>query len=63
MNLQSVLLSLAADHLDNGVFDKMLNLVRRSELAGWNASCDSLQKSMKSGAFLPSHHWYELTEL
>lgn len=59
MNFASVLLGLAADHLDASVFGQVLKLVRTSEIAKWNAHCESLQRSVANREFLPSHHWYE----
>ena len=59
MNFGSVLLGLAADHLEPAIFGQVLKLVRRSSLSGWNAVCHALQTSLKSGNYLPSHHWYQ----
>jgi hypothetical protein len=58
MNLISVLLGLAADHLDPKFFDKFLKLVRNCPLTKWNAKCDALEASIQGGEVLPSHHWY-----
>jgi hypothetical protein len=58
MNLISVLLGLAADHLDTKFFDKFLKLVKESPITKWNAQCEALDASLQSGGRLPSHHWY-----
>jgi hypothetical protein len=58
MSFGSVLLGLAADHLEPAIFGKVLKLVRNSKLSSWNAACDALQSSMRDGNYLPSHHWY-----
>lgn len=58
MNLISVLLGLAADHLDPKFFNQFLKLVKESPLTKWNAQCDLLDASLRSGDRLPSHHWY-----
>jgi hypothetical protein len=60
MSFGSVLLGLAADHLEAPVFGKILKLVRTSKLSTWNAACESLENSLHDGNYLPSHHWYEL---
>lgn len=58
MNLISVLLGLAADHLDPKFFNQFLKLVKDSPLTKWNAQCDTLDASLQGGGRLPSHHWY-----
>jgi hypothetical protein len=58
MNLISVLLGLAADHLDPKFFNQFLKLVKESPLTKWNAQCDTLDASLRGGDRLPSHHWY-----
>jgi len=58
MNLISVLLGLAADHIDPKFFSKFLSLVKDSSLTQWNAQCPALNASLQNGERLPSHHWY-----
>jgi hypothetical protein len=59
MNLASVLLGIAADHLPSHMFCRFLDELRSSNGTLWDASCDNLQKSLKDrGGFLHSHHWY-----
>jgi hypothetical protein len=58
MNLISVLLGLAADHIDPKFFNQFLKLVKDSPLTLWNAQCPALNASLQSGGRLPSHHWY-----
>ena len=58
MNLISVLLGLAADHLDPKFFNQFLKLVKESPLTRWNAQCEALDVSLRGGDRLPSHHWY-----
>ncbi|HEV2247245.1 MAG TPA: hypothetical protein VGW37_11390 [Terriglobia bacterium] len=59
MNLGSVLLGLAADHLPRRFFDEFLGELRKNKGTLWNASCDGLQSSLRArGGFLHSHHWY-----
>lgn len=58
MNLISVLLGLAADHLDPKFFNQFLKLVKESPLTKWNAQCEALDASLEGGDRLPSHHWY-----
>lgn len=60
MNFVSVLLGLAADHLEPQFFDQVLKLVRKSQLTKWDATCQALEGSIRDfGGYLPSHHWYE----
>lgn len=59
MSFGSVLLGLAADHLEPSIFGRVLKLVRDSKLSSWNAACDGLEESLHDGSYLPSHHWYE----
>ena len=59
MSFGSVLLGLAADHLEPLIFGRVLKLVRSSKLSSWNAACDALQDSLRDGNYLPSHHWYK----
>jgi len=59
MSFGSVLLGLAADHLEPAIFGRVLKLVRTSKLSSWNAACDALQNSLHGGSYLPSHHWYQ----
>ncbi len=59
MNFGSVLLGLAADHLQPAFFGKVLKLVRGSPLSSWNAECAALQTSLRDKNYLPSHHWYQ----
>jgi hypothetical protein len=59
MNLGSVLLGLAADHLEPSFFAQVLDLIKRSDLVGWQANCTSLKKSLDaSDRYLHSYHWY-----
>ena len=58
MNFASVLVGLAADHLAPEVFEKILKLVRASQLTHWEAACVNLKASLKAGRYMPSHHWY-----
>jgi hypothetical protein len=53
MNLISVLLGLAADHLDPKFFNQFLKLVKESPLTKWNAQCDGLDASLQGGDRLP----------
>jgi hypothetical protein len=58
MNFASVLVGLAADHLDPAFFEQILKLVRGSSVIGWEADCTALKTSLAGGNYLPSHHWY-----
>jgi hypothetical protein len=60
LNFASVLIGVAADHFDLQIFTKVIGILRESDLAKWNARCSTFQNSVKSGGFLPSHHWYEI---
>ena len=59
MNLGSVLLGIAADHLPRRFFDEFLGELRKNQGTVWNASCDDIRLSLRDrGGFLHSHHWY-----
>ncbi|TMJ04321.1 MAG: hypothetical protein E6G97_07400 [Alphaproteobacteria bacterium] len=58
MNFVSVLLGLAADHLEEPIFDQILKLVRKSDLSKWDAMCQAFEARLQNGGYLPSHHWY-----
>jgi hypothetical protein len=58
MGLASVLLGLAADHLDPKFLNSFVALAAESQLTKWNAMCDSLEQSMANRCMMPSYHWY-----
>lgn len=58
MNLASVLLGIAADHLPPTAFSSFLFELRQNKAVNWNAACSALEVSIGRGGFLHSHHWY-----
>jgi hypothetical protein len=63
MNFGSTLLSLTADHFPPATFDQVIKLLRKSDMIKWDANCSALKSSIQQGGgYLPSHHWYEVTQ-
>lgn len=59
MNLSSVLLGLAADHLEPVFYGKVLKAIAGCELVSWPSECSALQASLDSSKrYLHSYHWY-----
>lgn len=59
MNVASVFLGLAADHMKDDYFKQFLKSLRGWEAISWDvASSATLMKSIESGNGLRSHHWY-----
>lgn len=58
MSLASVLMSIAADHLDAKFLNQIITVCESSQLVKWNAKCDALQARLATGTMLPSYQWY-----
>jgi hypothetical protein len=58
MNITSVLLSLAADHLSFENYQMFLGSVRESEAVKWKVACSPLGESLQKDGNVHSHIWY-----
>lgn len=59
VGLAGLLISLAADHWPDELFEAFLTDIRKLDLISWPAECDQLQRSFNSRpGFVHTHHWY-----
>ncbi len=58
MNITSVLLSLAADHLKPTSYKIFLKGVRDSHVIKWDVTCNKLETHLKAQGNVHSHGWY-----